>query len=1042
MVTYEQLNDALCDALFTEEYANKPVYLELTEEVVDKVNKQLDLTDVDLEELIIDSVKQLLHLTGVNTDLFGAFVLKQLVWESNIKKSEKNSKISTNYPNLPLLMVFAITAAQMGTTGGFKTSAYYPRLKELIEVENKKLVEESYRSVAVSFWSGLNFWLDSFWKGQRGIGTAYSISNNRYIGFALAQALVRSVDRNKLPRLFRENGFSAFTSLVAKDMEKVIDEWAKKDYSEYNSKFRSPSKPFMDLWTKTEARTRMASILCRELESWDGKVSLTKSETTSLDINDYALRLELLLTTFPTKSLNIIFALSSPTEIKDNRIKILNSSSEKSTLQLNAQNDGWLRPNVNIFPISNEDLVTSVLQIDIGQEFKIERYPKNLIIFKFDELSRKYFETERLELGMKCLILAFESEGFVDRIRNVLMDASRSGWKELDSTQIPGIPNNWIMFSDVELLQSPKPELIQHTSLEALKPSFSGSLSFSQGLQLPGRPPKWHSKVPLEIKASVLGAESLQIGIINFVDGVENQIALKSFQSQTAIWNFDVNELSDGDYFVQLLKDGEPEEITEKLLRLRSSDTLDETAWHNKEKLIHDLSSHNSAVIQTSKIAQDTQFYIDGAAYYLNGDFHMGRDQHQEVEVDSWWSKANKENVKKALQQNLELQKVEVKGCFVNGAHNFELPMAPPSRTRNNLQRSPSNFIDGICKYCGIRKKFAATPWAAERKKVINKNVVATQRVEQILSRVNISSFPSIEANKISWNILLDSIMHMGGGNFSSLESIANNIDTSALFKYEFINHLDQLAIIDMEYDDYFEMVSWEVSPKCIVTTLDGFFLTGYWSHNEWINIQHIFGKNRAIEEIGTQTFSRKMLINVNEEELVNINNSGIEYSLVDNACTNILKMLPTISAAISDLPMKPLLGFEVAERFIPEINSWVETEDLYSVGGYRLTHEYRRRYIVRNQSDIENRTVRYCNPEISKHFASSQFGKPLFFYIREKKQLICPLGARLPGLYGRALVLASGTMPDSDTTGKYVIYNNISGEQAKMLSYKLGQNK
>jgi hypothetical protein len=184
------------------------------------------------------------------------------------------------------------------------------------------------------------------------------------------------------------------------------------------------------------------------------------------------------------------------------------------------------------------------------------------------------------------------------------------------------------------------------------------------------------------------------------------------------------------------------------------------------------------------------------------------------------------------------------------------------------------------------------------------------------------------------------------------------------------------------------------------------------------------------------------MLINVNEEELVNINNSGIEYSLVDNACTNILKMLPTISAAISDLPMKPLLGFEVAERFIPEINSWVETEDLYSVGGYRLTHEYRRRYIVRNQSDIENRTVRYCNPEISKHFASSQFGKPLFFYIREKKQLICPLGARLPGLYGRALVLASGTMPDSDTTGKYVIYNNISGEQAKMLSYKLGQNK
>jgi hypothetical protein len=1041
MVTYEELNDALCDALFTLENSNKPVYLELTEEIVEILKKKLELDEVDLEDLIIDSAKQFLNLTSDYTGLFSWFMQKQIIWEMSIK-NDKNKDISTNYPNLPLLMVFAIAAAQMGTTGGFKTSAYYPRLKEILEVDDKKLVEESYRYIAIRFWGGLNFWLDSYCKGQRGVGTAYSISNNRFIGFALAQALVRSVDRNKLPRLFRENGFSAFTSLVAKDMEKVIDEWTKRDYLDFNSKFRSPSKPFLQLWLKPEARTRIASILCRELESWDGKVTLSKSDKSIIDKNDYDLRLELLFNTFPSKSINITFALSSPTQIEDNRIKILNSTSDKSILQLNEQNDGWLRPNVSIFPISNEDLITSILQIDIGKEFNIERYPKNLIIFKFDELSRKYFETERLELGIKCLILAFESEGFIDRIRNVLVDSSRSGWKEFGPTQIPGIPDNWILFSDVELLQSPKPELIQHASLEALKPSFSGSLSFSKGLQLPGRPPKWHSKVPLEIKASILGAESLQLRIMNFVDGLENQVASKNFHSQTAIWSLDVTNLSDGDYFVQLFKNNEQEEITEKLLRLRSSDSLDETAWNNKEKLIHDLSANDSAVIQTSKASEETKFYVDGAAFFLNRDFHMSRDQHKEVEVDSWWTKTNKNQLKKDLQQSLKLHKVEVKGCFVNGVHNFELPMAPPSRTRNNLQRSPSNFIDGVCKYCGIRKKFAATPWAAERKKITKKDVGSTQNVEHILSRVNLSSFSSIETTELSWDVLLDSIMHIGGGNFSSIESIANNIDTSALFKYEFINHLDQLAIIDVQFDDYYDFVSWDVSPKCIVSTHDGFFLTGYWSNNEWVKIQQIFGKNRAIEEIGFQTFSRKMIINVNKDELININKSGIEFTLVDSACTNILKMLPTISDAVSDLPMKPLLGFEVAERFIPEINSWVETEDLYSVGGYRLTHQYRRRYIARNQSDIENRTVRYCNPEISKHFASSQFGKPLFFYIREKKQLICPLGARLPGLYGRALVLASGTMPNSDTTGKYVIYNNISGEHAKMLSYKLGQNQ
>ena len=57
-------------------------------------------------------------------------------WKNKIKSSKKSS-VGTDYPNLPLLVAFTLTATEMGTTGGFKTNAYYPRLKELIEIEDK-----------------------------------------------------------------------------------------------------------------------------------------------------------------------------------------------------------------------------------------------------------------------------------------------------------------------------------------------------------------------------------------------------------------------------------------------------------------------------------------------------------------------------------------------------------------------------------------------------------------------------------------------------------------------------------------------------------------------------------------------------------------------------------------------------------------------------------------------------------------------------------------------------------------------------------------
>jgi hypothetical protein len=84
---------------------------------------------------------------------------------------------------------------------------------------------ESYRNFSVILWGSLNYWLDVVHKSQYGIGTAHSIGAQYHVGLSISQALIRSTDRKKLPRLFRRHGLSAFASMIENDIEPMVDDW-------------------------------------------------------------------------------------------------------------------------------------------------------------------------------------------------------------------------------------------------------------------------------------------------------------------------------------------------------------------------------------------------------------------------------------------------------------------------------------------------------------------------------------------------------------------------------------------------------------------------------------------------------------------------------------------------------------------------------------------------------------------------------------------------------------------------------------------------
>ena len=72
------------------------------------------------------------------------------------------------------------------------------------------------------------------------------------------------------------------------------------------------------------------------------------------------------------------------------------------------------------------------------------------------------------------------------------------------------------------------------------------------------------------------------------------------------------------------------------------------------------------------------------------------------------------------------------------------------------------------------------------------------------------------------------------------------------------------------------------------------------------------------------------------------------------------------------------------------------------------------------------------------KHAAAYVTGaKPLMAFDPATARMTVPLGADLPGLYNRAVVLAAGQLPHKE--GRTLVYDNVPADLASHLYYLLG---
>ena len=134
--------------------------------------------------------------------------------------------------------------------------------------------------------------------------------------------------------------------------------------------------------------------------------------------------------------------------------------------------------------------------------------------------------------------------------------------------------------------------------------------------------------------------------------------------------------------------------------------------------------------------------------------------------------------------------------------------------------------------------------------------------------------------------------------------------------------------------------------------------------------------------------------------------------SLVESATESILAALPPLSNLGADLPRSLAPGYESLEQFDLATARWTPAADMSQSGAYRIKRGFERLNIFRSPQDCEADTVVFASASVVKHLAANDAGTSLLQYNRRQDSVLVPLGCELPGMYGRAAVLASGFLP------------------------------
>jgi hypothetical protein len=1019
---YHEWNAALASTIFGPDASGLPVFLDLDEELLQKIGVEAGGFDSNARQELLDAVRPTLNRPDHRAGVFGGHLARLMRW--HLASGEPP-------PCIALLALLSLAAEDMHGGEGFVAHDYYNRLMPLLGVDDeteKKRVERAYRDCSQTLWGALNDWLESL-GGDRGLPTAFALGN-KHVGLPISQAILRATDREKLREFFEEFGLAPRSRLSPRDMDALLGEWINRTPSPASSAMQA-------LWRRQGARDRIIEGSCALLESWDGPSFERVGElTASFGLRIAQIRLTALLRTFPMSALEL--NLTGPVGLqRDESLELLDAmeSPIDPPLAIEPMTDSRWRLS-EPERLDPQSMLDGRLRLRDNSGVIMERRPRRVVAFTKDDLMQVFFEVERLPLGEASMLLC--QEDMADAVAQAFEIVARPGYSR-SGNELVGLPSGWILFSDVQVL-APLPEVRPDGSdwgfaldLNVLQPLSTSQLVVEDGLRFPGHLRRWSSLAPPEVRVAVEDATEITIQI-NQTRAISEEVEPidQTFTGSAAVLRLESLSLPDGDYEVLALRrmilPSASELVDQFRLRLRSANEVKPYPQHH-QPLVRDLTTPNLAVV-TASIASDDGWTIQGAIVQLTGQEVNSPTLVPQsiVGVPAWWGqRAAEQRGNEARSERMFVPPVVLDDCFRTGSHVMVLPTYYGTATTSSFQ--------GYCRHCGIVKRYPSHFRFRSR--------VPLERRQYVPPVFSTISIESVADRAIRPDVALDALSHDRAGNARAFEQLALQIEPSQLFADRFLRGLESLGHLEVKRDfRNLSPISWEIARPALAQVREGVFvLTGFRSRRLFTALESAAG------EFGFQVNSRAQVaapdrIRISDCDLPQalvlanriLNAIDMEIEIVPEAALAIALLLPPLSAVAKSLHRSAMIGYRSINRWDERLARWARAADASAPGAYQLFGSTVT-YIIRDSMDITAGTMRRGDARLVKHIASSRAGSPLVGFDSETGTLYAPLGAELPGLYSRAAVLASGLLPSDDVDQRLVAYASVTLDLAEHLA-------
>ena len=465
------------------------------------------------------------------------------------------------------------------------------------------------------------------------------------------------------------------------------------------------------LFEQTEAQSRIADIACIELEAWDG--SLIDEDDQSVDRSS-ALLLAAQVRRLPRPRLTLALVVRGAARVPPGDYTLAEGSAE-SAIAAFSHNDGHARlsgaPGDGWRAVETDDVVSfpDLLLAHVRLEntkgaAQLTRKLRRLVILERDEEYRISVEVDRAQLARDNILLVHRT--LAPQVESILPGCARSGFKQWAPGELQGLPEDWVAWTDVELVDVPVvPE--SEPDLGVLIPLEWTKIALGGGFALPGHA-TWLRDAPPEVRVTSVLDRDVTVTIAQTMSLTGNEPTeqeLGAF-SGAAVIPLDGAGLEEGDYRVSL-REASPKgkALVSSSFRIRSADVPSLTV-DLEGVLYHPADPQQPLGALSAQLAERMIApYIAGAACEPCRSLDsISEDVPTELITTSRFdleSEADADDVPTVALTG------QTPSCLTGAGHLWALPEATRAMM---LGKKKVTKIDAHCKSCGVQKWFPPTP--------------------------------------------------------------------------------------------------------------------------------------------------------------------------------------------------------------------------------------------------------------------------------------------------------------------------------------------